>query len=99
MSTRLPLALALIAWLSPLAFGVWAGTQFGFRSKTAGLPDEVWFALFGAIPGIFAAGASLYLLRHGNFSAQTHLRLIPKVLAMAFFACVGIAAVFLVARG
>src|SRR3954471_16099505 len=62
-SARLPLAIAVAAWLFPLGFGVWLVAQLGFERRTAGVLDAIWLVWFCAVQGVFAAIVSLLLLR------------------------------------
>ena len=99
MNVHLPLMLAITAWLCPTAFATWAAIEFGFRSRTAGLPEELWFAWFGAIVGLFAAGAALYLLWSGERHAiRIGSPRASSMLALAFLVLTGLGTVLLLAR-
>lgn len=97
-SAKLPLAMAIVAWLSPLGFCIWFGTELGFHTRTGGIPDAAWFGLFGAIPGLFAAAASLLLIRvRTREQLPVAGRTTAKYLALALFVAAALAILLIVA--
>src|SRR5579862_5528062 len=95
----LPFALAAFAWLLPIGFGLWAFAQFGLRSRTLGLPEEAYFTFFGAIPGLFSAGTSLFLLRkRRQWQLPTFLNREARVLAISQMLVTALAALFFLGR-
>ena len=97
VGSAMPLALAILAWAVPIAAVLWAAVHFGFESRTAGFPDEVWFGALGTIPGVAAAGGCLILLKTrrkaglpvvmGSLTKQLAVgHLVLFVTAFAFFA-------------
>ena len=91
MLNRLPLMLAITAWLSPISFAIWASIELRFHSQTAGVPFELLFAWFGAIVGLSSAGAALYLLWIGKKSARpVHSPRLSCMLALAFLVLTGL---------